>query len=250
MGRANWKKRPDLVRLLVEHFGQQAVRVCTTHHVQVTLAGCKHDLWFTDSGQVKYRLFGQGGGARVAGSLSQIIEGIEQHSVRDTDLGRMKEAWETAQAIDDALVKLRELGLQQAVFCDAGVKDGVAKMGWIWISKGPAGPSIAARVWYGTQNINAAEREAVAEALTATTTAAPPPTIYSDSKHAVEYEGRRRNNDRVQWLPRHRNRAADRLVNLRGVDGQTREEESTPPWENTRGEELPGEADPRDLPGD
>lgn len=237
-----WRSRPILIQQLAEQFGRRAVVIHTQHHLQVLWAGGKHDIWCTNDGDVKYRTAGYAGPTQTARDFGQLVAAIERYTPKGSALGKMQEAWETAEAIDEALVRLRESGEQSAVFCDAGVKDGLAKIGWIYITQGEHGPTIRVQVWYDRLTIQEAERAAIRSA-TGACLAEPLPPVYSDCKTVVEEECRNRNDNRVQWLPRTENRVADRIANMRGQDGAARPTESTAPWEDPRGEELPGTSD-------
>lgn len=251
-------ERPDRVELvtaLTERFGKEFVKVRTEHHVQVIFGKVKHDVWMTKDKIIKYKLHGQGGPASRT-NLDNLLNVIDQHKPDASDLARMREAHELAESINEAQSRLKSLGLKAAVFCDAGVRDGLAKMGYIYVAQTDSGPTITAHVWHARCSIETAEYSAIFYAVEEYR-GEPDLPIFSDNQQAVD-KAKAKHGDRINWLPRGKNKIADKIANLRGGHGKAAVQEAAAkapnpeiaaPWEDVRGEGVSVSEDPEPVPG-
>jgi hypothetical protein len=197
----------QLSQMLAEAFGKERVFVRTEYHIQVSAGQGKqpHDIWVTKFGQIKWRLSGSrqtgGGGPR------KLIDKIGGHRHETTDLANMQAAVELSRSINLAGELASQNNIKSGVFVDAGFKSGRARISVVAIL-GESVDAIAEPI--EAPDINAAELIAVERALNKY----PDPSliIYSDSKSCVVSLS----NPRVKWIPRDRNRTADRIANLRG----------------------------------
>jgi ribonuclease HI len=202
----------ELVRLLGDTFGKEHVFVRSPHHIQVKNQTAVHDVWVNSSGTVKYKLSGQAGRAQVAGSSKQLFAAIGGHDERGTDLVNMRQALELSQLIDSAKAALPHCGVSRAVFVDAGSKNGRTQIGVVQVVVDSEGEHVRAESHPSTAtDSDAAEEAAIHFAVS---WARANDVIFCDSKSVVE-RVRRQYGDRVRWLPREKNKAADRVANLR-----------------------------------
>jgi hypothetical protein len=203
----------ELVRWLSDRFGKENVIVCSPHHVQVQQPSGLHNLWIDSRNIVKYKLADQAGKAHVASSPQRLLRAIGGHDSDSTDLVNMRKALELSELIDSAKTALPLCGVSRAVFVDAGVKDGKAQIGVVQVQIEADGEHVRAESHPCVATDSTAAEEAAIEH--AVTWAARDLPIFCDNQSAVE-RARKKHGDRIRWLPRKRNKAADRVANLRG----------------------------------
>lgn len=209
----------ELVALLRDAFGKDNVLVRSPHHLQVRRESKLHNLWIDSAHVVKYKLADQAGRAEVAQTRRQLLKAIRGHEHADTDLAEMRRALELSELINSAKAALPLSGLSHAVFVDAGIKDDRAQIGVVWVALERDGEHVRAESHPVTAvNSTDAEQAAIDFALQ---WAGPDEIIFCDNQSAVD-RARRTHGNRVRWLPRHQNKAADRVANLRGKKKKTK----------------------------
>jgi hypothetical protein len=162
--------------------------VRTTYHLQIAVQGGYHNLWITKEG-LKVQFHGKREAEIVR--LKELTDRLKKYNYADTDLAAI-------QSIKSVIAKA---GKKKGIFCDAGFKDGKARICVIRIMEG----QIDVRVKDVECKDNAtAEWMAVQMAIGLYPG---DETIHTDSK--VLEEGR------VKWIPRANNREADSFGNLR-----------------------------------
>ena len=210
------KKRPhyaDAATALVDAFGKQRVRINTEYHITVIATKGKenHDVWIPKSGGAKYRLAGARR-PKVARHVADVISAIAlvDGGHIKTDLTFAREAFDIAELVTDAQAAM-PADQQEAVFVDAGWKDGIAQIGFVRLKRVPHGFDVSAASWPEvTKHAAAAEQSAIEHGASF----APNAVIYSDCQTMVE-QMQGVYGERLVWLPRERNRAADRIANRR-----------------------------------
>ncbi len=213
------KGGPELVRFLGERFGKDHVLVRSPYHVQVVQGPAIHNIWIDASCVVKYRLADQAGCAKMCSSANELLRVISGHDHSASDLTKMRTALELTDLIDSAKSALPLSGESQAVFVDAGLKDGRAQFGVVQVAVEADGEHVRAESHpCVAKTSDAAEEAAIQYAIT---WAAAGTVIFSDSKSAVD-RARKRHGKRVRWLPRTQNKIADRVANLRGTKKKRR----------------------------
>ncbi|MCA9127779.1 MAG: hypothetical protein KDB22_11865 [Planctomycetales bacterium] len=204
---------PHLVELLRDAFGAPAVNACSPHHIQVKRDGKTHNVWIDSANGVKFCLAGQTGRAQQASSAASLLDAIRGFQLAESDLTAMRRALELSELITSAKAALPTSGLDCAVFVDAGIKDKRAQISAVRVSFDKDGEHVRAESHpIEAANSTDAEQAAIEFALT---WAQPSDVIFCDNQVAVN-RARREYGDRVRWLPREQNRAADRVANLRG----------------------------------
>ncbi len=192
-------------KILAETFGQDAVRVCSTHHLQVKFGGL-HNVYLNASGKITLHRNGMRRARPVRG-INQLIEQIQLHDSANTDLAHVKELLDLAKFIGFAKTALPN-GLDCGVFVDAGWKDGIASIAIVEIRRDQLGLSQIAQSWHErTANSHDAEIRAIEEGLRFNSIV----TVFSDCQNAVL----KINSNRVVWIPREQNKLADKLGNMR-----------------------------------
>ena len=225
-GRSGWKSTTawctggsDLVRLLSETFGKDNVLVRSPHHIQVRQQSALHNIWIDSFNGVKYKLADQAGRAEVACTPQQLLQAISRHDHDATDLVNMQRALELSDLIDSAKAALPLCGVSSAVFVDAGIKHDRAQIGVVQVTIEGDGEYVRAESRPSdARQSNAAEDAAIAYAVT---WAASELLIFSDNRSSVD-RARATYGDRIRWLPRHQNKVADRVANLRGTKKKKR----------------------------
>jgi hypothetical protein len=105
------------------------------------------------------------------------------------------------------------LNQQQAVFVDAGIKNGIAQIGAVLVSVDEHGIRTKAESYFAeAKGIH--EAEALAVVLGASLTTRGDCPIYCDNDTVTNFvpvELKKR----VKWIPRHKNKAADKIANMR-----------------------------------
>jgi ribonuclease HI len=199
-----------LVALLHDGFGKDSVFVRSPHHIQVRHKAKVHNIWIDSAGVVKYKLADQAGRAEIAKSSRGLFEAIQGHEDAKSDLTEMRRALELSELIDSAKAALA--GLSHGIFVDAGIKDGQAQIGVVRVSFETDGEHVRAesRPVFAA-NSTEAEQTAIEYAIG---WADPDEVIFCDNQVAVRRVSKTHGN-RIRWLPRQHNKAADRLANLR-----------------------------------
>lgn len=194
-------------------FGADRFKVCTAHHVQVRTHRGKanHDIWFPISGGVKYQIGTSFKGVQLAQGIDVVIDAI-----RKADQGHRITLPLAKEAVD--LIELAVLSRKifakedhEAVFVDAGWKQGLAQIGCVHLKRVPIGIEVNAFSFpRHTKSIDEAEELAIEYGADW----APLARVYSDSKFAVDrmekqYPGR------LKWISRKRNHVVDQIANMR-----------------------------------
>lgn len=195
-----------LIKAIGERFGQNALKFHNANHAHVFENGRRHNLWFTKTG-LKWQLDGQIHARQ--GPAENFLRAIDAMPRTETDLGKMKSALEMCEMVGRFAESLANIDAKRAVFCDAGFKDGRARIGVLLVN---GNDMHAVRRAVDCANISEAEREAVVIGLTLADQIDPTITVYTDSKTTAESF----KSSRVAWIPRQQNKMADGLANLRG----------------------------------
>jgi len=171
-----------------------------------------HNIWIDSANVVKYKLADQAGRAEIARSSPRLLKAIGGHKHAKSDLAQMRRALELSELIDSAKAVMPQSGLTRAVFVDAGINGGRAQIGVVRVAMELNGEHVRADSHPATANNSTdAEQTAIEFAIG---WAEPGDIIFSDNQTAVD-QARRAYGDRVRWLPRGQNQAADRVANLR-----------------------------------
>lgn len=208
----------QLVTMLGNHFGRERVLVHSPYHIQITIAGADpHNVWINDCGVVSYKLGGSRGRARVASSGTVLFRELDKLAVQ-TDLDHMREALSLTELIGRSERDLKGFCLQEAIFTDAGFKDGKARIGMVYIKQTPDGPVVKAQATpVDAANIHAAEALAIKAAMITFNSHRTIPT-FNDNKPEVE-RAQATYGSCVRWIGRGENKVADKLANMRGKRG-------------------------------
>ena len=193
-------KVDKLVRRLIEKFGDD-VKIRTQYHVQVISPKGPHDIWITQSGDLKFKAYGN----REVEELSYdvIMRRIEKYMTQKSQLDMMREMFNVAKFIEHCEKASEQTG--EAVFCDAGFKDGKARIAAVFVQSN--GTVDARSMMITAANITDAEEAAIELARAIS----PFATVYNDNQAAVA----RYQTDRVKWLPREHTKIADHFANVR-----------------------------------
>lgn len=200
-------KAPRLVEILATEFGKENILVHSEYHVQVVVSGTtkKHDVWLNRFGQLKWKLSHSRDVS--SGSHDKMLHRMRRHDVKKTDFAEMQNAQQLSNAIARVSRLASENHIQRGIFCDAGFKDGRARISIIAV----LGDEVEAFSHpMEATSIDVAERAAIDRALAKYNDDTL--CIYSDSQSVVQSFG----SPRIRWIPRGQNRDADRLANLRG----------------------------------
>lgn len=193
-------------KMLAEAFSPEAVKVCSQYHIQVSTRGGKHNVFSDKSGALKMQLHGKRHPKSYA-SVRAIITAIQSYDPKSSDLSRIKSAVDLAEFIGVAKHYMPD-GADCAVFVDAGWKDGIGNIAIVELRRMPLGIRVIAHSEFiETESSHTAEMQAIIEGLAFNTLA----TVFSDCKSAVDSHPC----DRVKWIPRERNKIADRIGNRR-----------------------------------
>lgn len=207
-------KKDKLVEALVNAFGAAAVRVNTEHHVQVasTPAGW-HDIWISSKNGLKFSLQGKRS-IKTDITVNDIISRIDGFNSTKTDLAAMHEALRIGESIQHAQSVIHDRKLDRAVFVDAGFKDGKAKAAAIFIT---LDGDVDVRVRnIQIESSSNAEVRAVLLGMDLRNelcddTSVP---IFTDCQAIFGHKDTK-DVENVHWIPRIRNKGADRLSNMR-----------------------------------
>jgi hypothetical protein len=187
-----------LVKRLAEVFGDRVI-VRSQYHVQITSSKGPHDIWISKIGYIKLKMAGDRETHEQV-SLSFIVNHIKAEV--KTSVEKMQEMLDVAKFMNQCEKTAQTIG--SAIFTDSGFKDGKAKIAAIVVD----GTNIDAKSRLIEVNCNSdAERQAIVLGLTMHATL----TVYNDSLSVVNGI----QNERVKWLPRTSNKAADSIGNLR-----------------------------------
>jgi hypothetical protein len=210
-----WCGKPsDLVTLLRTEFGKGSILIRSPHHLQVKREAQIHNVWIDSRGNVKFLLAGQAGRAQIAESALELLKAIATHDSETSTLAEMQRALELPELIRSAKAAFPFAGLSRAVFVDAGIKGKTAQIGIVKVSIEADGEHVRAEshpTAYGDSN--EVERVAIEFALK---WADADDVIFCDNQAAV-VRAQATCGDRVRWLPRHHNRVADGVANLRST---------------------------------
>lgn len=207
----------NVAQCLGKHF-HDSVIVNSAYHIQVKDGSKKHDVWVTIEGYVKFKLYGNAR-ARFAHSAQGLVEAIKSHKAHRTNIAKANEALRLSQLLRTSQAEL-PLDELEAVFCDAGFKDGIGTAAAVYVHRTENGIEAISRVYPLGQvkDIAQAEYHAIVLGASLVRLVADSPLcpIYSDSQSVV----RRAQNEpgvgsQVRWLGRDKNKAADRLANMR-----------------------------------
>ena len=202
-----------LVQLLRDNFGQESVLVRSPHHIQVRNAEAIHNLWIDSHNIVKFKLADQAGRAEIVRSAKHLLRAISGHDHDATDLADMRKALELSELIKSAKAALPLSGVSRAVFVDAGLNERQAQIAVVEVSIEADGEHVRAESRpVQASDPNTAEQAAIDYAVT---WSAPGVFIFCDNQSVVD-RARLKYGDRIRWLPRDRNKVADRVANLRG----------------------------------
>lgn len=199
-----------LIGILCSKFGKHNVFVRTPYHIQVQWQSVKHDIWITDTGSIKYKLFGQRKSRGTDGShknINRLISVIESYKSENTDLGMMQDAYKLSALIGEFQSLALNNQIRDAVFVDAGWKNGESKIAAVRISDTCVSATIKKRT---DNNIFVAEEAAIHLGLSMSDHD-PDIIIYSDCYDAVLRVGL----SNVKWMSRTKNQVADKMANLR-----------------------------------
>ena len=203
----------ELVELLRDSFGREQVLIRSPYHLQVCIAKSIHNIWIDGQGSVKFRLADQAGTAIAAQSIKDLVKAIRGFDRDSSDLVNMQRALELTRLIDSARRRLPLCGAARAAFVDAGFKGGQGQIGVVEVRVDENGEHVRAESHpCQVQSIHHAEVAAIELAVTLVPADV---FIFSDSQSAVQ-EMSASFGDRIRWLPREENKAADKLANMRG----------------------------------
>jgi len=207
------QKKDKLVKALVNAFGPSSVRVNTEHHVQVRSSNSGwHDVWINKESMISMKICGKRS-VKTNLSANDVIGRIENYNTTKTDLAAMHEALRIGESIQHAHAVMLDRQLDRAIFVDAGFKDGKAKAAAILVTKEG---DVDVRVRSISINTSSqAEYRAVLLGMDLRDQYADYDTpIFTDCKALFEHK-ELKNVENINWIPRIRNKGADRLSNMR-----------------------------------
>ncbi len=194
-----------VIARLVENFGAPVVLVRSQYHVQVEVSmGRYHDVWLNDHGSIKWRLCGCR--QTESGSVRRMVDRLNTFQPIHSDVEVMAAAVQLARDINGVSRAAAQAGIIQGVFCDAGYKDGRARIALIALLD-------EGRIEANVMPVEAADSQAAEEQAIQYALGRYDMLVYSDCESAVL----RINDPRVHWIDRRSNRTADSLANLRGT---------------------------------
>lgn len=202
----------NAVAKLCEAFGKERIIVNGQYHLSILCEGGKHEVYFSKD-CLKLHLHGERGIEQVQ-SLTSLIRAVKSHDPHASDLHAMKAAVDLAQLVVDAKRNLGEL--RQAVYVDAGWKDGMAEIAAVFVTQDTHGPRVIAQSYMEPmESSEQAERFAVrfGDVLANEQTRLACP-IFTDCQSIVA--NFRNEGYDVRCLSREKNRVADKLANMRG----------------------------------
>ena len=170
------------------------VIVNNEYHIQIPTSKGKHDIWFNQFGDIKFKPYGQQKAFLI--SLQNLVNDLKNYDYTKTDLGVM-----------NVIKFIQNVPIKQGIFVDAGFKNGNAKIAIIRIQQGDI--DVCVRNIKCDTN-DEAEDAGIKMAMSLFPGDEP---IYNDHQSVVA-----RNAPRAKWINRKQNKEADRLSNLRGKD--------------------------------
>jgi hypothetical protein len=204
----------ELVELLRDSFGREQILIRSPYHLQVCIGKLVHNIWIDGSGGVKFRLADQAGTAIAAQSIKDLVKAIRGFDRDSSDLVNMQRALELSRLIESARRHLPLCGGSQAAFVDAGFKNGQGQIGVVEVRVDDDGEHVRAESQpCQVKSIHYAE---VAAIQLAVMLVAKDVFIFSDNQSAVQKMSAEFG-DRIRWLPRDENKAADKVANMRGT---------------------------------
>lgn len=208
------RKKNNLISSLVAAFGSSSVKVNTEYHIQVQSRSAIngwHDIYLNSKGDMSLRLKGKRSGI-VVYSARDIISRITQYQETKTELASMREALKLGESIQHANRVLIDHNIPSAIFVDGGWKDGKAKIAAILVREdGDVDVKIRS---IECDSSSQTEVRAVLlgyELRRSDDTDIP---IFTDCQ-AVLGHSLISHVGNVHWVPRNRNKGADRLSNMR-----------------------------------
>lgn len=196
---------------LAEHFGPERVRIVSVWHIKVRTGTADwHDVYTNAKGHLKCARKGHQRPSHCR-KLADVIGLLDRYDHKKTDVAQAQRAMSLVVLMERAQRDLPK-DVQAAVFVDAGWKDGVAQIGWVYVRRADLGMAVTADTFpQRTESPTEAERLAIEYGADF----APAAVVYSDCKSLVDqlseaYRGR------LRWLPRERNKVADKIANRRG----------------------------------
>jgi hypothetical protein len=173
------------------------------YHLQIEVGEhVYHNIWLDKSHRMRIKFAGNREVIDVIRSnMARILEQIDSYKHVESDYYRLKE-------LENLLTKVEN---QQGIYCDAGFKDGKAKIAIIKVDNGDV--DIHVRHIEADSPYNA-ECRAINLALMFH----PPHTkniIYSDCLEAVQAFNKL-GHKQIKWINRKENKEADKLANMRG----------------------------------
>jgi len=184
-------------RLVTELVETRGAIVRNQHHIQIPCLpkGKFHDVWIGKAG-LKWMLHGNQ--ISQTGSPAELLRMLDAYHPEQTDL-----AW-----MSSLTAMLTKHAGRVGVFVDAGWKDGVAKACFVRFH--PDGDTEILIRTFDSPSSHDAEVTAIKIAVER----CPGEAIHSDCQSAVEVVGHP-----AVWIPREKNKVADRLGNRRGGKG-------------------------------
>lgn len=196
---------------LIEAFGAGPLKVCTEYHMQITLDKLTHNLFRNELGVLKLQLHGKGR-CQVLNDMSAVINRLKQYDARESHVHRSRMALELAEMVSVAKRSMPP-DMHEAVFVDAGWRDGIATVGFVHVRRHLHGFTVRAESRpVQIRTIHDAERLAVKFGARASATA----TVFCDNIAVVNMSQKKYGN-RVRAIKRDNNKAADRINNRRGL---------------------------------
>jgi len=205
-------KKDRLVSVLVAAFGSASVRVNTEYHVQVRSGDSWHNIYLNQRGDISLRLRGKRSGV-VVHSPKDIVSRINTFQESKTELAAMNEALKLGESIQHAHRVLVDRQIDAAIFVDGGWKDGKAKIAAILVrSDGDADISVRSIECDSSSNTEIRAVLLGYELRSRDEDVEIP--IFTDCQ-AVLGHTLVSHVDNLHWVPRNRNKGADRLSNMR-----------------------------------
>lgn len=185
-----------LIRQLVEHFGQDKVKICTQYHVQVLTPKGSHNIWKSDGG---FKL--QTAGSRKIRSnqsTKSVLDHLSSYNYSTTEQAEMEEVHKLTSLMNHSATYKKD-----GIWVDAGWHNGSARIGIVLIKDN----YIKAESFVIEAKTNIiAEEDAIIIALSKDSEL----IVYSDCQSVVA----KLNNPRLKWIPREKN-VSDAIGNKR-----------------------------------
>jgi hypothetical protein len=199
----------EMLTELGNRYGQSNVVVHTEYHIQILRPGKPHDIWAGTKTGLKWRLAGQHD--TQSGSPEKLLAKLADYDEKNTDFSKMQEAVYLSNLVGNVGVIAAREKITRAVFCDAGFKDGKSRIGLVRIDGEDVTAIRRGVTWDDIRTINDAECLAIEMGIELANELGPDVPVFSDSQTAVNLAA----NPRVKWVPREKNKHADKIANLR-----------------------------------